>query len=136
MANYLSAIKIFCIFLLLTIVIAACEKDEIIPPIDTPIEKTIDLSIYIGNYTLSVNHITGIHSQYDSIGNYLGMGIDTISNIPMNIEISQHNDTDSLLIKGLIATHLLNCCEKEVYGVIQNDSITLVRELSTNSTND
>lgn len=93
------------------------------------------VSEYIGNYNLNVQHITGIHDIYDDEGNYLGLGIDTISNITMNIKISQLEDSDNLLIDGLITSHLNSCCD-EVIGIVENNQISLSRNESDNINKD
>jgi len=121
------------IILGLLFTICACDKEG--DPSDNS-DKLVDLTPYLGSYNMNVNHITGIHSQHDSIGNFLGFGIDTFLNVSINVEINQHNDTDSLLITGLISSQHLNCCLKEVMGVVSNDSISLIREFNGGNRND
>lgn len=113
--------------------ISSCGKDAV----NVPPDNNIDLSSYIGNYTIDVKHINGIHSFHDSIGNFIEFGLDTIYSTPMDIEISQYNDTDSLFITGLITSDNENqCCLKNVLGTIKNDSIDLVYNFSTSVDND
>ena len=116
-------------FSLLTIVLGllSCSKDD---ATKTPeMTNEIDISLYIGNYEMTVSHITGIHPHHDSIGNFLYFGIDTVDMTTMNLEISQVNQSDSLLIKGLITDEYdLFCCNLDVLSIIENDSIKLIRE--------
>lgn len=118
--------------IVLVILIGSCSTESM----DGEISKSVDYSAFSGDYTMTVNHITGIHSQYDSIGNFLGFGIDSLYNVTMQIDINQYENSDSLIINGLITSHLLNCCVKEVYGKIENDSIKLLREFNQDNNND
>ncbi len=123
--------KYFLMLLFTAILIAACSKENSFGN-----HNKVDLSIYIGDYNLTINHITGIHSQYDSIGNFLGFGIDTFNIDSLNIIISQHKDTDSLVVEGLISTHHLNCCTKDILAVVTDDTLRLAHEHNSITRND
>lgn len=124
---------IFISTIYVLIALSSCDKNS--PLISE--ENNFDLSAYIGNYTIDVKHINGIHSFHDSIGNFLGFGLDTILDIPMQIEIRQHNNTDSLFITGLITDfNVSSCCNKDVLGIVKNDSINLIYNFNTSIDND
>ena len=124
--NYASLFqKGFIVFSILVLILTSCGKDG----------NSINLDKYIGEHQLIVTHITGVHEQYDSIGNVLGLGFDTIRMKAMDINITQQENTDSLTIGGLILTHLLGCCG-EVKGVVNNDTLWLTRNKNTILKND
>ena len=120
-----STISVLLIVLLIGLL--SCGKDDATKA--PKMTNEIDLSLYIGNYEMTVSHITGIHPHHDSIGNFLYFGIDTVDMTTMNLEISQVNQSDSLLIKALITDEYnLFCCNLDVLSIIENDSIKLIRE--------
>lgn len=118
--------------LIVATMLFSCGEDEA-----TDTTSEIDITLYTGNYELTANHITGIHPHHDSIGNFLYYGIDTFNMAPMILDISQLNNSDSLRIEGIITSeNVSSCCSREVFGVLENDSIKLVRELGNSIRND
>lgn len=114
--------KNWLLMTLLAILFFACKKE------DDSI-YTVDFEDFIGVYNVESRHISGIKTFYDSIGNQVGMGIDTVFVGSELVIISQYNKTDTLLLEGLINSFFeaQRATVKCVYG---NDSLHIFHEFS------
>ena len=92
--------KIYILSVLaLALLLSSCTEKEDIQ------EKLVP---YLGTYEVSGTHIVGIVTFYDSIGNVIDMGYDTITLENEIIDISLLGETDTLMIDGLVTTHHIN----------------------------
>lgn len=116
----------------LVVLFFACKKDNddsgIIPNNDSIISNN-EFEAFIGLYEVQSRHISGIETFYDSIGNQIGMGIDTSFVDNELLTISQYNQTDTLLLEGLINSFFQNH-RTAVKCVYSNDSLHIVHEFS------
>jgi len=81
---------------------------------------------YLGTYTASLTHITGIYPLYDDMGNPLGDGYDTIRYIQHAFSIEKDSESDSLNVTGLYN----NYPERSdlIKGVVHEDTLHLFRQ--------
>ena len=85
-----SIVFLYPLLLLLTF---ACNKEE---------QTGAQLEAFLGDYLIQSTHISGIHTRYDSIGNIIFMGYDTTLVADENLSITRQEQSDTLLIDGLI----------------------------------
>ena len=89
--------------------------------------------MFSGIWQVEGTHISGIHTFYDSIGNEIGMGLDTTIVSTDMLLISQQGDTDTLIIDGLVKSFNANF-RTIVQGTVQNDTINIHYDLSSPGT--
>lgn len=110
--------------LFVTTLLSSCMEDG--PEVDLQ----EDIKPFVGSYSYDGTAIHGIVSFYDTIGNYLGMGYDTIQFENETLELSLQGDTDTLVVSGLLYSWNFNQDRKQAQGVLQNGSIQLIYDES------
>jgi len=106
---------------LLLLIIHACSND------DSGLEGPMN-SKFIGIYEIENEHISGIHTEFDSSGNITFQGYDTTLIVNDQFIIENGGTEDSVIINSLINGFYGG--EREVKGVFMNDSIQIVHEFS------
>lgn len=100
-----------------------CKKET------TPLPEAPTNDQFIGNFTMDIEHQFGIITQYDSVGNIIYMGNDTLNLKNQNMAITQQGQTDTLTISNIIKGFYSNN-NIEVQGLISNDTINLIYDKS------
>ncbi len=110
--------------LFVTMLLSSCSGNG--PEVDQQ-EK---IKPFVGSYSYDGTAIHGIVSFYDTVGNYLGMGYDTIQFENETLELSLLGDTDTLVVDGLLYSWNFDQDRKQVQGILENGSIQLIYDKS------
>lgn len=84
---------------------------------------------FTGNYLIESEHISQIHTFYDSVGNVIGMGLDTNIYSNEKLSITEGTTSDTMVIDGLINS-FFSGNRTVAKGGLLNDSIQIVYEQS------
>ena len=111
---------LFCILLFFCAI--SCSDDEAVTPTPT---TNIEIEKFIGNYQITNEHISGLHSVFDSVGNFLDYTVDTtlVSDSILTI-LATDLTLDSVMIQGLIKS-LNGNFRQEVLATMEQDTLII-----------
>lgn len=122
---------IFSSILFMLVFATACDKDD---DNTDPGPDVVAVEQFVGEYSIWNTEEIGIITFYDSIGNQIGQGIDTLEFESPLLEISFFEDTDTLLVDGLQKSWN----ESNLFSskaLFQNDTLHLLFDNGTSTNN-
>ncbi len=92
------------------------------------------INSFLGDYSILSEHITGIHTEYDSIGNIIFQGYDTITVSNNFFSIVEGSNQDTVILNQCLND--FNHESITVKAVLSGDELSLVHEFSDIQHND